>query len=351
MKFLSKGPGRPGNKVRIAINGFGRIGRQAFKIAHEKPEAEIVVINDLMEPSVIAYLLKYDTNYGRYHREVKHKEGAIIVDGKEFPVLAMKVEPKDLPWKKYAIDVVLECTGRFTEAEVAKGHLTAGARKVVISAPAKGEDATVVLSVNDQDIKKGPIISNASCTTNCITPVAQVVVSAFGVEKAMMTTMHGYTAEQNLVDGPPPGLHSGDLRRARAAAMNIVPTTTGATKATAKAIPELEGIFSGVAFRVPVSVGSVADFTFLVKRQTTVEEVNEVFRKAAKQDRFKGILEVTEDPIVSSDIVGTTASAIVDLPLTQVLGGNLVKVVAWYDNEWGYTNRLVEEAILVGRQK
>lgn len=351
MKFLSKGPGRPGNQVRIAINGFGRIGRQAFKIAYERPDTEIVVINDLMEPAVIAYLLQYDSNYGRYHRKVEHKEGAIIVDGKEFPVLAEKREPKDLPWKKYGLDVVLECTGRFTEAEQAKGHLTAGAKKVVISAPAKGEDATVVLSVNNNDVKRGPIISNASCTTNCITPVAQVMVDAFGVEKAMMTTMHGYTAEQNLVDGPPPGLHSGDMRRARAAAMNIVPTTTGATKATAKAIPELEGIFNGLAFRVPVSVGSVADFTFLVKRQTTVEEVNEVFRKAAKQDRYQGILEVTEDPIVSSDIVGTTASSIVDLPLTQVLGGTMIKVIAWYDNEWGYTNRLVEEAILVGRQR
>lgn len=351
MRFLPKGPGRPGNKVRIAINGFGRIGRQAFKIAYERPDAEIVAINDLVDPQVSAYLLKYDTNYGRYHREVQHKEGAIEVDGQEFPILALKVEPKDLPWKKYTVDVVLECTGRFTDVEQAKGHLAAGARKVVISAPAKGEDATVVLSVNDQDIKKGPIISNASCTTNCITPVAKVVVDAFGVEKAMMTTMHGYTAEQNLVDGPPPGLHSEDLRRARAAAVNIVPTTTGATKATAKAIPELAGIFTGVAFRVPVSVGSVADFTFLVKRQTTAEEVNEVFRKAAKKDQYRGILEVTEDPIVSSDIIGTTASAIVDLQLTQVIGGNLVKIVAWYDNEWGYSNRLVEEAILVGRQK
>jgi len=351
MKFLSKGPGRPGNKVRMAINGFGRIGRQAFKIAYEKPEVEIVAINDLMETNVIAHLLKYDTNYGRYHRSVEAKEHTIVVDGRAFPLLAEKLEPKDLPWKQYNIDVVLECTGRFTEAEMARGHISAGARKVVISAPGKDEDALVVLSVNNEDVKKGDVISNGSCTTNCITPVAQVMVSAVGVEKAMMTTVHAYTVEQNLVDGPPPGLHSGDLRRARAAAVNLVPTTTGAAKAAFKAVPELKGIFEGIAIRVPVSTGSLSDFTFLTKRTTTVEEVNEVFRKAAKQDRFKGILEVTEDPIVSSDIVGSTASAIVDLGLTQVVGGNMVKVLAWYDNEWGYSNRLVEEAILVGRQK
>jgi glyceraldehyde 3-phosphate dehydrogenase len=334
--------------LRVAINGFGRIGRQAFKIAFERDDIEIVVVNDITEPFVLAHLLRYDTNYGPYNRKVEIGGGKLVIDGKSIPVLALKVEPKDLPWKKFKVDVVLECTGRFTDAELAKGHLIAGAKKVVLSAPGKNEDATVILGVNEKDVSSGDIISNASCTTNCITPVAQVMVSEFGVEGAMMTTTHSYTAEQNLVDGPPPGLKGGDLRRARAAAENIIPTSTGATQATAKAIPELAGIFSGIAIRVPTSVVSLADFTFLLKKEASPSQINSAFKKAASSPRYKGILAVSNEPLVSSDFKGSTYSAIVDLPLTQTVG-RLAKVFAWYDNEWGYSHRLVEEAVLVGK--
>lgn len=334
--------------IRIAINGFGRIGRQAFKIAFERKDVEVVAVNDVTSPDVLAHLLRYDTNYGPYGRKVEVKGSNLIVEGKSIPILSLKVEPKDLPWKKYKVDVVLECTGRFTDAGLARGHISAGAKKVVLSAPGKNEDATVILGVNDKDVEKGDLISNASCTTNCITPIAQVMVSEFGVEAAMMTTTHSYTAEQNLVDGPPPGLKGGDLRRARAAAENIIPTSTGATQATAKAIPELEGIFTGVAIRVPTSVVSLSDFTFLLKREASAEQINAAFKKAAASPRYKGILATSDEQLVSSDFKGSTYSAIVDLPLTQTVG-RLAKVFAWYDNEWGYSHRLVEEAVLVGK--
>lgn len=335
-------------KIRVGINGFGRIGRTAFKIAWEKDNLEIVAINDLSDPATLAHLLKHDTNYGTWNRNVTWEVGYLVVDGKKVQVMSEK-DPTQLPWGELNIDVVIESTGRFTTGDELKVHLTSGAKKVVLSAPLKdGSAPTVVLGVNNEAANGQALIANASCTTNCIAPVASVVQTSFGIEKAMLTTTHSVTSEQNLVDGPPPGLKSGDLRRARAAYTNIIPTSTGATSAAAKAIPELEGIFSGVAIRVPTAVVSLSDFTFVLKKSVTVEEVNQAFREAAKSPRLQGILGVTEEQLVSSDFKGSTFSAIVDLPLTQVVGGNMVKVFAWYDNEWGYSNRLVEEVILVG---
>ncbi len=340
------------DKVKLAINGFGRIGREAFKIALDKPEIEVVGINDLTSPAVLAQLLKFDSNYGPYHREVSADETHIIVDGKPYAVTAEK-DPAALPWGKLDVDVVIESTGRFTDQEKASAHLKAGAKKVIISAPAKDEGITktFVLGVNEHDYNGEQIISNASCTTNCITPVAAVLHSTFGIEKIMMTTIHSYTAEQNLVDGPPPGGHSNDMRRARAAAVNIVPTTTGAAISAAQVIPELKGLFNGLSIRVPTPVGSLSDFVALLKKNVTVEEVNQAFINASQNPMFLGKLVVTDEPVVSSDIVGNPASAIVDLSLTQVVDGNFVKIVAWYDNECGYSNRLVEQVILVGQHQ
>lgn len=340
------------DKVKLAINGFGRIGREAFKIALDKPEIEVVGINDLTSPAVLAQLLKFDSNYGPYHREVSADETHIIVDGKSYAVTAEK-DPAALPWGKLDVDVVIESTGRFTDQEKASAHLKAGAKKVIISAPAKDEGITktFVLGVNEHDYNGEQIISNASCTTNCITPVAAVLHSTFGIEKIMMTTVHSYTAEQNLVDGPPPGGHSNDMRRARAAAVNIVPTTTGAAISAAQVIPELKGLFNGLSIRVPTPVGSLSDFVALLKKNVTVEEVNQAFIDASQNPMFKGKLVVTDEPVVSSDIVGNPASAIIDLSLTQVVDGNFVKIVAWYDNECGYSNRLVEQVILVGQHQ
>ncbi len=340
----------PSKKIKVAINGFGRIGRQAFKIALEKPEIEVVGINDLTNPEVLAHLLKYDTNYGAYSAKVGFDEKHVIIDGVKFPVFAEK-EPENLPWKKLGVDVVIESTGRFTDSEKASAHIKAGARRVVISAPAKDEGITqtIVLGVNKDAFSDQKIVSNASCTTNCIAPVIYLLQEKFGIEKAMMTTIHSYTAEQNLVDAPPPGGKSNDLRRARSAAENIIPTTTGAAISVTQVIPELKGKFDGVAFRVPTPVGSLSDFTLLLSKNTTKEEINKVFTDAVKSPRLKGILEVTNEQIVSSDIIGNPASCIIDLSLTQVVDGNFVKVVAWYDNEFGYSNRLVEEVIMVGK--
>lgn len=333
--------------IRVAINGFGRIGRAAFRVALTKANVKVVAINDLMPPPVLAHLLQYDTVYGRYAGNVSADSRNLVVEGQKFPVLSER-EPLRLPWKKMNVEVVLECTGRFTSKSTAALHLKAGARKVILSAPAQGGGVpTYILGVNAGPKQKinDTIISNASCTTNCISPIAQVMVSTFGVEKAMMTTIHSYTAEQNLVDGPPPSLHH-DLRRARAAAQNIVPTTTGAARATTETIPELKGIFDGLAIRVPTVCGSLSDFTFVLKRKkVTKAEVNAALRRAASSARYRGILQVTTAPLVSSDIIGNSASAIVDLSLTQVVGGNMVKIIAWYDNEWGYANRLVEMAV------
>ncbi len=338
------------NKIKIGINGFGRIGRQAFKIALDKPEIEIVAINDLTSPATLAHLLKYDSNYGKFDHTIESNETHLIVNGKSYLVTAEK-DPAALPWGKLGVDVVIESTGRFTSGEKASGHLAAGAKRVIISAPAKddGITKTYVLGVNEDAYTDEAIISNASCTTNCIAPVAAVMHAKFGIEKAMMTTIHSYTAEQNLVDGPPPGGHSEDFRRARAAAVNIVPTTTGAAISATETIPELKGLFDGMAIRVPTPVGSLTDFTMLLKKDVTVEEVNQAFIDATTHPLYKGVLVVTDEQLVSSDIVGNPASAIVDLSLTKVTAGNFVKVIAWYDNEFGYSNRLIEQVILVGQ--
>ena len=338
------------SKIKVGINGFGRIGRQAFKIALEKAELEVVGINDLTSTAVLAHLLKYDSNYGKFPHDVSSDESNIIVDGKKYLVFGEK-DPANLPWGKLGVDVVIESTGRFTDSEKAGAHLKAGAKKVIISAPAKDEGITptIVLGVNQDKYNGENIISNASCTTNCIAPVLDVLHKKFGVEKAFMTTIHSYTAEQNLVDGPPPGGKSNDLRRARAAAINIIPTTTGAAISATQTIPDLKGKFDGIAFRVPTSVGSLSDFTILLKKNTTKEEINQAFIDASKDKHYKGFLEVSSEPLVLTDIVGDPASAIVDLSLTQVVDGNFVKVVAWYDNEYGNSNRLVEEVIMVGK--
>lgn len=332
-------------KTRVAINGFGRIGRNAFKIAFERSDIDIVAINDLTDTKTLAHLLKYDSNYGTYEHKVDFDDKGIIVKGKHVLVLAEK-DPAALPWKTHNVDVVIESTGFFVKPELATAHVTAGAKKVVISAPAKGEGAsTIVLGVNDDDLEKaGNIISNASCTTNCITPVAAVIESEFGIEKAMMTTVHSYTASQKLQDAP-----AKDLREARNAAENIVPTTTGASIAAAKALPALEGIFGGMSIRVPTPVVSLSDFVIITKKNVTAEEVNGAFKKAAKEPFYQGILDVTEEELVSRDFIGNSHSAIVDLSLTCVVGGNMLKVVAWYDNEWGYSNRLVEVVADTGR--
>lgn len=331
--------------AKIAINGFGRIGRAAFKIALMKPDLEVVAINDLTDAPTLAHLLKYDTAYGRYAAEIASKEKAIIVDGREYPIYA-EPDPAKLPWKDLEVDVVLECTGRFVEAKKMQAHIDAGAKKVVLSAPSKGKGdmPTYLLGVNADEYRAEEILlSNASCTTNCIAPVAKVISQMIGIEKAMMTTIHSYTADQNLQDGP----HK-DWRRARAAAQNIVPTTTGAAIAVAETLPELEGVFDGLAVRVPTVVVSLTDFTFVTKRETTAEEVNMLLQEAAEKPEFAGILRVTDELVVSSDLIGDPYSSIVDLSLTKVVGGNLLKVVAWYDNEWGYSNRLIELAQKIG---
>ena len=347
--------------VRVAINGYGRIGRVAHRVMleHHHDEMEVVAINAGHSTDLKGwmYLLKYDTVYGFLPLELFVKEnehagkddpllGTLTIDGKEIPVYSQR-DPSLLPWKDLNVDVVIESTGAFTKAEDLQKHVAAGAKAVVLSAPAKGEGVpTYVLSVNAQDYKREQVLSNASCTTNCITPVAHVIEKTFGIEKAMMTTVHGYTSDQNLHDGG----HK-DYRRARAAGLNIVPTSTGATIAAAEALPALKGIFDGLAIRVPVPVGSLSDFTFLLKRDVTVEEVNKALKDAANSPQYQGILQATEEPLVSSDIIGNSHSSIVDLSLTQVVGGNMLKVIAWYDNEYGYSNRLVEEALLVGTHK
>lgn len=335
-------------KTRVAINGFGRIGRNAFKIAFARDDVEILAINDLTDTKTLAYLLKHDTNYGAYDKEVSFDEQNIIVGDKKIRVLAEK-DPAALPWKDMDVDVVIESTGFFVEPDKARAHITAGAKRVVISAPAKGESAdtapTVVLGVNDDKLKDvADVVSNASCTTNCITPVANVLESVFGIDKLMMTTIHSYTASQHLQDGP-----GKNLREDRAGAQNITPTTTGASIAAAKALPVLGGIFGAFEVRVPTPVVSLADFVVVTKRNVTVDEVNDAFKKAAKEPFYQGILDVTEEELVSTDFIGNSHSCIVDVKLTQVVGGNLLKVVAWYDNEWGYSNRLVEVVADTGR--
>ena len=331
--------------IKVAINGFGRIGRNAFKILAERNDAEVVAINDLTDAKTLAHLLKHDSSYGTYNHRVEYVDNAIIVDGKKILILAEK-EPANLPWKDLGIDVVIESTGFFTNPEDAKKHIAAGAKRVIISAPAKGEGAkTVVIGVNDETvIPTDEILSNASCTTNCIAPVMKVLEENFGIEKAMMTTVHSYTGSQRILDAP-----AKDLREARSAAENIVPTTTGASKAAALTVPALQGRFNGLSIRVPTPVVSLSDITAVIKRDTTVEEINEIFKKAAMDKKYQGVIGVTEEELVSKDFVGDPHSCIVDLPLTDVVCGNMIKVVAWYDNEWGYSNRLVELAVDFGK--
>lgn len=330
---------------KIAINGFGRIGRNAFKIAMGHPELEVVAINDLTDTSTLAYLLKHDSNYGTYGQEVGHDDQNLIVDGKKIRVTAEK-DPALLPWKDMAVDVVVESTGRFTKVEDASKHLTAGAKRVVISAPAKGDGVgTFVIGVNEDALgATDSVISNASCTTNSIAPIVAFIDEKFGIEKAMMTTVHSYTASQALQDAP-----SKDLREGRNAAENIVPTTTGAATAAAKAYTPLKDKFDGMSVRVPTPVVSLSDLTILTKKNVTVEEVNEAMKAACADPKFAGILDFTDEPLVSSDFIGNPHSSIIDLGLTRVVDGNLLKVVAWYDNEWGYSNRLVESVINVGK--
>ena len=330
---------------KIAINGFGRIGRNAFKIAMGHPELDVVAINDLTSTETLAYLLKHDSNYGAYHEEVGFDGTHLIVGGKSIIVTAEK-DPSVLPWKDLAVDVVIESTGRFTNVEDAGMHLTAGAKRVVISAPAKGDGVgTFVIGVNEGALATtDTVISNASCTTNSIAPLVKVIDEAFGIQKAMMTTVHSYTASQSLQDAP-----AKDLREGRNAAENIVPTTTGAATAAAKAYLPLKDKFDGMSVRVPTPVVSLSDLTILTKRDVTVEEVNKVLVEATKDAQYLGILDATDEPLVSSDFIGNPHSSIIDLGLTRVVDGNLLKVVAWYDNEWGYSNRLVESVINVGK--
>ena len=333
--------------IKVAINGFGRIGRNAFKILTERNDAEVVAINDLTDAKTLAHLLKHDSSYGTYNRNVEFTDNEVVVDGKKIQILAEK-EPANLPWRDLGVDVVIESTGFFTKPEDAKKHIEAGAKRVIISAPAKGEGAkTIVIGVNDEMVEPADeILSNASCTTNCIAPVMKVLEDNFGIEKAMMTTVHSYTGSQRILDAP-----AKDLREARSAAENIVPTTTGASKAAALTVPALKDRFNGLSIRVPTPVVSLSDITAIIKRDTTKEEINEIFKKAAEDSRYKGIIGVTEEELVSKDFVGDPHSCIVDLPLTDVVCGNMIKVVAWYDNEWGYSNRLVELAVDFGKEQ
>lgn len=332
-------------KTRLAINGFGRIGRNAFKIAFARSDVQIVAVNDLTDTKTLAYLLKHDSNYGTYDKEVGFDDQHLIVDGQKIVVLAER-DPAALPWKDHNIDVVIESTGFFTDKEGASKHIAAGARRVVISGPTKSEGVdTIVLGANDDKLGEATeVTSNASCTTNSLGAVMAVLESEFGVEKSLLTTVHSYTASQALQDAP-----KKDLREGRNAAENIVPTTTGAAIAVTLALPQLKDKFDGLSIRVPTPVVSLSDVTAVLKRSVSVEEVNEAFKKAAAEPFYQGILAVSEEPLVSSDYIGNSHSGTVDLLLTKVVGGNLVKVMVWYDNEWGYSNRLVEVVADTGK--
>lgn len=330
--------------VKLAINGFGRIGRAAFKIAMTNQNIDVVAVNDLGDIEMLAYLLRYDSVYGRYAQTVEVQDGNLVVGGKTIKVLQEK-DPTQLPWQDMGIDVVIESTGVFTDADKARTHIQAGAKHVIISAPTKSEElSTIVLGVNNQEAEGKDVISNASCTTNCAAPLMAILHGTFGIEKAMLTTAHAYTASQSLVDGP----SKKDLREGRAAAINMVPTSTGAAIAVTKTMPDLAGKFDGVSLRVPIPVVSIVDITCVLKKNVTVEEVNDAYIQGAENPINHGILAVTDEPTVSSDYIGDPHSAIVDLAMTRVVDGNLVKVMAWYDNEWGYSNRLVEQVVEIG---
>lgn len=325
--------------ARVAINGLGRIGRATLKILNESPEFEVVAVNDVAPADNLAYLLRYDTVYGRHPEEVRAEGGGLSIGDRTCRLLNEK-DPASLPWRDMDVDVVFECTGAFTRRPDLQKHIDAGARTVILSAPAKGEEKVpfVVHGVNEAD--GAPIISTASCTTNCIAPVVEVIGRRVGVDKALMTTVHAYTTSQEIVDGP-----AGKWRRGRAGAANFVPTTTGAAKATAKALPQYEGRFDGVAIRGPVPVGSISDITLVTSRETSVEEINGIFEDEAASGRYRGVMGVTREPIVSSDIIRDPRASLVDLTMTQVVAGDLVKIMAWYDNEWGYAAQMVREAV------
>ena len=326
---------------KVAINGLGRIGRAALKLALDQPELELVAVNEIGSLENMVYLLRYDTVYGRYERQVEAADGKLVIDGKPLVYLSER-DPERLPWGELGVDLVLECTGRFTDREAAEKHVRAGARWVVLSGPTSSPDVpTVIHGVNRPD-GETQVISCASCTTNNITPLVEILDRHFGVEKALLTTVHAYTATQALVDSPG---GAKDLRRGRAAAQNFVPSSTGAASATAKALPAMQGRFDGVAVRGPVVVGSLSDVVFMLDRDTTPEEVNDVLRQEAATDRYQGVLGVTEEPLVSADIIKDPRASIVQLDLTRVVGGNLVKVMSWYDNEWGFTNQMVQIAV------
>lgn len=332
--------------VKIAINGFGRIGRIFFRQAFGHKDIDIVAINDLGMPENLAYLLKYDSVYGLYEKEVAVKDDKLVIDGYKMVVLNEK-EPAKLPWKDLGVDVVVESTGVFDSRELAAPHLDAGAKRVIITAPAKDEvTPTITPNVNGENLKLDKITSNASCTTNAVNPVMAIMMANPGVKKAVLNTMHGYTATQGLVDGPD---KKGDFRRARAAAVNIVPSTTGAAKATIRSLPMLENKFDGLAIRVPVVSGSLIDLTFISARPTSAGEINDIFKEAAGRPEWQGILTVTEDPIVSTDILGNPHGSIVDLALTRVVDGDLVKIFSWYDNEWGYCSMLLKHVLTVAQ--
>ena len=331
--------------VRVAINGLGRIGRAALKIIVERPELELVAINDLVDPSNLAYLLKYDTVYGRYSQSVTADESSLTIGDTTYKVFGEK-DPAQLPWSDLGIEVVFECTGVFRKQEGLEKHLQAGAKRVVLSAPAKSEGiATVVYGINQQSADEAKTVSCASCTTNCIAPVVEVMQRRVGIKKAIMTTIHAYTSSQAIVDAP-----SSKYRRGRAAAANFVPTSTGAAIATTEVLPELKGKFNGVAVRGPVPVGSISDMVFVCDRPVQVEELNQIFRDEAKTDRYRGVLGVSEDPIVSADIIQDDRASIVDLTMTQVVDGDLVKIMSWYDNEWGYASQMVRQGIRLAQQ-
>lgn len=334
------------SKVKIAINGFGRIGRTFLRQAFGHPELDLVAINDLGSPENLAYLLKYDSVYGPYEKSVEVKGGKLVVDGKDIELLQEK-DPSKLPWGKLGIDIVVESTGVFESRDKSTPHLDAGAKRVIITAPAKDDvTPTSTPNVGEEFLKSDKITSNASCTTNAVTPVMAVMMKEPGVKKAILNTVHGYTATQGLVDGPD---RKNDFRRGRAAAQNIAPSSTGAALAATKAVPELAGKFDGIALRIPLVCGSIADFTFIAARPTSAGEINDIFKKAAAQEEWKGILAVTEEPLVSTDILRNPHGAIVDLEMTRVVDGDLVKVLAWYDNEWGYGAMLLKHILAVAQ--
>lgn len=323
--------------IKVGINGFGRIGRNVFRAAFEDPDIEIVAVNDLTDAKTLAHLLQYDSIFGIFNADVEASDSSLTLDGEQEVKVVAEKDPAALPWKDLGVDVVIESTGRFTKAEDARKHLDAGAKKVIISAPAKGEDITVVLGVNDDKLsKEHKIISNASCTTNCLAPVAKILLDKFGIERGFMTTVHAYTNDQQLLDFP----HK-DLRRARAAATSIIPTSTGAAKAIGLVIPELVGKLDGMALRVPVPDGSLVDLTVELTREASIDDINDAIAEASESDRMLDILAYTEDPIVSIDVVGDPRSSIFD-GLSTMVHGKMAKVLSWYDNEWGYSNRLVD---------